>query len=409
MGRRRWRTPLAVTLVALGSLFAPLAAAAVWVHSELSDTERYVETVAPLARDPAVQTAVTERTTNTITTRLDVDGVTRHAVDAIIAKTDVPPLIADQLRGVAGAMSSGIHSFVETRIGNLVRSDKFADAWVQTNRVAHQEMVKVLSGQESAVTVEGDMVSLHLGPFIEVAKQDLSNAGFTLAEKLPPVDPSIELFHADTLVDAQVAYALLNRLSVVLPLLSIGCLALGVVVARRRCRMLLAAGLGVAVGMALLGLVLAIGRAIYLGSVSSPAAAGAVFDILVRYLRDQLWTLGTLGLIVACGAFMTGPSTVAAHTRSILSAAIGRLQGWTERNGLDVGAAGPWVYDNVRLLRFSAIAVAVLIFVAWNQPGVPVVLTLAGLVVVAVAAIAFLARPAQPRNRLTSGMSPTSR
>ncbi|MEQ7006769.1 hypothetical protein ABN028_11215 [Actinopolymorpha sp. B17G11] len=391
-GRGRWRTPIAVLLVLLGSLFAPLATAAVWVHTELSDTERYVETVAPLATDPAVQAAVAGRTTDAIITRLDVDRVLRQAVNAIIARTDLPPVLADRLRGVSGAMSDGIHSFVETRVGNLVRSDQFAHAWVQANRVAHQEMVNVLSGQESAVTVEGDVVSLQLGPFIEVAKQDLTDAGFTLAESLPPINPSIELFRTEALTKAQSAYTLLNRLSSALPVLSVGCLAAGVVVARRRRRMLVAAGLGVAGGMVLLGVVLAIGRAILLRGVESSAAGAAIYDTLVRYLQDQLWTLGVLGLVVACGAFMTGPSTIASRTRSFVVAMIQRLQVWTESHGLHVGTAGPWVYDNARWLRVIVIAVAGLILVAWHQPGVLVVISLAGSVVVALALIAFLAR-----------------
>jgi hypothetical protein len=396
--RRRWSPPIAVLLVVLGCLLAPIAVLAIWVHTELSDTDRYVETVAPLATDPAIQEAVTDRTTDTIITRLDVDRIMRQAVNAITADAGLPPVLADQLGGLAGAMSNGIHSFVQDRVGNLVRSDRFAYAWVQANRVAHQEMVLVLSGQESAITVEGDVVSLQLAPFVEVAKEKLSEAGFTVAERLPPVNPSIGLVRTDALAKAQLAYTMLNGLSVALPLVSVGSLAFGVGLARGRRRMLIAAGLGVAGGMVLLGLVVAVGRAAYLNSVSSPAAAAAIFDTVVRYLRDQLWTFGVLGLIVALGAFVTGPSFIASRIRSSLSSGIEWLQTWTEQRGLCVGTVGPWVYENVRWLRATVLVAAGLVFVVWNQPSVLVVVSLTGVVVVALAVVAFLSRPPSPHD-----------
>src|SRR5437867_12904818 len=59
--RHIWRWSLAILLIVLGSLLAPLAVTAVWVNSQVSDTDRYVATLAPLPRDPALQRAVTDR------------------------------------------------------------------------------------------------------------------------------------------------------------------------------------------------------------------------------------------------------------------------------------------------------------------------------------------------------------
>src|SRR4051794_24083391 len=54
----RWRAPTAAVLIVIGCILAPLAVTAVWANRQVSDTDRYVETVAPLAKDPAVQAAV---------------------------------------------------------------------------------------------------------------------------------------------------------------------------------------------------------------------------------------------------------------------------------------------------------------------------------------------------------------
>ena len=40
-----------------GCALAPLSVVSVWARSEVTDTDRYVDTVAPLAKDPAVQAA----------------------------------------------------------------------------------------------------------------------------------------------------------------------------------------------------------------------------------------------------------------------------------------------------------------------------------------------------------------
>ena len=52
--RQRWRTILAVVLIVLGCVLAPLAGVAVWARNQVTNTDRYVRTVAPLASDPAI-------------------------------------------------------------------------------------------------------------------------------------------------------------------------------------------------------------------------------------------------------------------------------------------------------------------------------------------------------------------
>jgi hypothetical protein len=70
--------------------------------------------------------------------------------------------------------------------------------------------------------------------------------------------------------------------------------------------------------MLVLGAGLAIARAIYLNSAPASAsadAAAAAFDILVRFIKTALRTLLVAGLIVAVGAFFTGPSAAAVLAR----------------------------------------------------------------------------------------------
>ena len=106
-------------------------------------------------------------------------------------------------------------------------SDAFADAWVQANRVAHEQLVKALTGEGGgAVTVANDTVSVNLAPFVETVKQRLVEAGFSLAARIPAVDASFVLFQSDDIPRARSAFNLLNTLGVWLPVVALVLLAL---------------------------------------------------------------------------------------------------------------------------------------------------------------------------------------
>ena len=80
-----WRVPIIAVCLVLVGVLAPLSILATWAHDEVSDTDRYVETVAPLADSPEVQAAVTTRLTARIVGLIDVQAVTKDAIDALSA------------------------------------------------------------------------------------------------------------------------------------------------------------------------------------------------------------------------------------------------------------------------------------------------------------------------------------
>ena len=205
----------------------------------------------PLTRPS--RTAIADQITAQIFTHLDVRGLTSQAVDAL-ATRGCPPRLADQLQGFAGPLASGIQGFVRTEVNKIVQSQAFADAWVQANRVAHQALVKALTGQgDGAVTVAGDTVTLNLGPFVETVKARLVAGGFAPAERIPQVNASFVLFDVKNLTQVRSAFDLLNTLGIWLPIIAIVLLGVGVLVAKDHRRALVGAGLGVAGGMLLLG------------------------------------------------------------------------------------------------------------------------------------------------------------
>jgi hypothetical protein len=401
--RQRWRTAVAALLIVLGCVLAPLAGVAVWARNQVTNTDRYLATITPLASDPAIQQAVTDQITAQVFTYIDIRALTTQVADALAARVEgrgLPPQAAAALQGLAGPVANGVQGFVRTQVERVVQSQAFEDAWLQANRVAHEALVKALTGEGGgAVTVEGDTVTLNLGPFIQTVKQRLVAQGFSLAERIPQVDKSFVLFQSEDIVRAQRAFSLLNTLGVWLPVIALILIGIGVYVAKDHRRALIGAGLGVAGGMLLLALGLAVFRSIYLDAVPASVlphdAAAVLYDTIVRFLRAGLRTVFVLGLVVAAGAFLTGPSPTATRTRQGLAGGIGWLQRGAEGAGVRTGPVGTWVHANRRVLRIGAVALAGLALVFWSRPTGKVIIGLTLALLVVLAAIEFLAKPGQ--------------
>jgi hypothetical protein len=400
--RHRWRTIVASLLIVVACLLAPLSVAAIWTRNQVTNTDRYVATITPLASDPAVQQAITDQITAQVFTYIDIQALTTQVVDALSARVEgrgLPPQTAAALQGLAGPVANGVQGFVRTQVERIVQSQAFEDAWIQANRVAHDALVKALTGEGGgAVTVEGDTVSLNLAPFIQTVKQQLVAQGFTLAERIPQVDKSFVLFQSEDITRARSAFNLLNALGVWLPVIAIVLLVLGVYVAKDHRRALVGAGIGIAVSMVVLALGLAVFRSIYLDAVPASVlphdAAAVLYDTIVRFLRLGLRTILVLALVIAAGAFLTGQSATAVRTRQGITRAIGWLQGTAEHAGLRTGPVGTWVDANKRALRIGAVALAALMLVFWGRPTGKVVLGLTLALLFVLAVIEFLGRPA---------------
>ena len=395
--RFSWRTPVAVLLLIAGCVLAPLSVVAVWTANQVSDTSSYVANVTPLIKDPAIQNALTNKLTTEIVTKIDVKGRADQAAAELSQKGFTQ--IGGLLKGVSGSLASGVQGFVHSRIHKIITGPRMANAWVQVNRVASQQLVAILSGRggkNGAVGVSNGQVTLDLAPLEAVAKQDLVARGLTIAAKIPVVHKTFPLFPSKNLTKAQGLYRLINDLKIVLPILTLALLGLGVLAARGHRRALIGAGLGFAASMLVLGAGLAIARALYLNSVPASAstdAAAAAFDILVRFIKTALRTLLVAGLIVAVGAFFTGPSRAAVRTRSAFSSGLGSLRRGGESAGLSTGPVGSWTYAHRHALRIGAVALAALIFVFWGHPTATVTIVIAVLLLVALGLIELIGRP----------------
>ena len=391
--RNGWRAPVAAIAIVIGCVLAPIAVIGVWAGNQITNTDRYVANMAPLISEPPIQQALSAKITSVITAKLNVKGLEAQAADQL-DRAHLPGL-SNVLRSFSGPITSGVNGLVGSAVAKAVASPAMARVWTQANRTAHTGLVKVLSGQgNSAVNVTNGQVTISLGPFIDQAKLELSQRGLTVVDKIPPVNPTFALFEAPDLSKAQSGYRLVSALRWVLPFLSLALLAAGVFAARGRRRALLYAALGVSGSMLVLAAALAIARGIYLNSVPQSVlpsdAAAAAFDTLVRFIKDGLRVLLVAGLVVAAGAFLTGPSAAAVRTRQATGSGIGWLRERAELAGLRTGPVGAWTGAHKRMLRIAAVVIAVVIFVFWGQPTLAVTLWIVILLLVVLGLIELI-------------------
>jgi len=397
-GRRRhfsWRTPVSLVLIVLGSILAPVAVIGVWAGNEVSDTGRYVATVEPLIHDPAIQNYLADQITTQITSRLDITGTINQASAQLNGKG--LPKISSLLTTFGPQIASSVTGFIHSTVHSVVASPAAAKIWVQANTVAHQAVVKVLSGQgNGAISTKNGQIILNLGPFIAVVKQDLLQHGFSLASNIPAVSPTIALFQAKDLGKAQSLYRLVTTLKIVLPILALLLIAAGVWVARGRRRTLVRAALGVAASMLILGIGLRIGRGIYLSSVPSTLpgdAAAAGWDALTHFLWTGLRVVLLVGLIIAIAAYFTGPSRTAVQTRSALKSGTDWVRDFGARRGVSAGPAGQWTYLHRTALRIGVVTLAALIFVFLAEPTVLAVIVIVAVLLIILGLIELIGMP----------------
>jgi hypothetical protein len=401
------RTIIGALLILVSCVLAPLSVVSVWARSEVTDTDRYVDTVAPLAQDPAIQQAITTNLTNVVFQYIDVDGITTQTMTALSERDIVPPALATQLQALAVPIASGIRSFTQDQIGKVVQSDAFAQAWEQANRTAHQQLVAALTGESSTISVQDNAVRVDLAAFLGVVKQRLVDSGFELAAKIPQVNATFTVFESADIGKVQRGFDLLDTLGYWLPFILVALAGLGIYLVPNHRLAFVWTGVGVTLAMLATAIALQYARSRYLAGVPAsllpPDAAAVLFDSVVRYLREAVRALALIGILAALGAFLTGPSVTAVTVRRWIVNAIAAAKRGVGDLGLRLDGITRWVAPRATLLRGVAVAavLAVLLLERYRTPSLVLWLTVG--LLAALAVIEFLA--VDPGERRRRGVS----
>ncbi|MEU6556548.1 hypothetical protein ABZ915_40860 [Streptomyces sp. NPDC046915] len=369
--RHPLRTTGSVLLIILASILSILAVTAVWARDQITDTDRFVATMGPLASDPDVQQAVSRRVTDVVVQKIDVPALVDQLSKAA-SQPGVPPRVSQLIGPLTGPIENGVKSLIGAAADRVVTSQAFAKAWTDAITLAHNAMVKVLTGESGgAVKLSGDQVTIDLAPVIDQVKKQLVDAGLGPAAKIPTVHTQFTVYSSPKLQSLQLYLRLLQILGNWLPLVAVLVAAGGVYAAWNRRHALIGAALGIAAAMLVLGIGLTVFRTYFLNQLPpdvSPGAAGSVYDALVHFLRKSARMVGVLAVLVALGAFFAGPSRIATTTRAACTTGVGGVRQVAEHVGFRAGPVEPFVRRWKRWIGIVILVGASIVFVFWNHP-----------------------------------------
>lgn len=267
------RTTFGTILVLIGCLLAAPAVAAYALAGEVTDQQRYLDAVEPLADDPAIQQSVA---------------------------TQIDAALGDKVPEAAKPL-------VDQSVDAFVKSAEFKQLWLSVNKEAHPQVLAMLRGEENgSLSVEGDSIVLNLGDVATQLRERLSAQDVPFANQIPDINASVELISQPAVRQLVPAFDLLEKMSVLLPIVSLLLLVGGVLIAARRGRVLIVGGIGLVVMMLLLVLFQFIARSQVTARSPRPELAGSFYDALTSEVLTIAWiACGAGGLAVVVGAIVS--------------------------------------------------------------------------------------------------------
>jgi hypothetical protein len=381
--RRFW----VALLLVLGTILTPVTIVALYVRNEIGNTDRYVQTVKPLASNAAIQSYVADKVSTQLFAQVDVSKYVKNA-------------LPDKAQPLAGPLTSALEGFVRTATMRVLRTSRFQDLWISANRLAHTQLVNALTGEKHGAVVpsKNGAVTVDLSAVAALVEKKLAATGIDLFKSIPiaRVAGRITIFQSNDLYKARRAFGLLDTIAFLLPFMVVACFGGAIFLSRRRRRAFVLAAVGFTLGAILLAIGLSIGRSIYLDAVTSQNvpydAAAAMYDTLVRLLHTSVRAVASFGLIIVIAVFFAGPSRFARWYRT-------RVRWTANWLGHETSQAGwSWLGPNDFVVRSKAvmrIVVAVLGFLVlffWKHPTPSDILLLAVVTLLLLAVIEFFGR-----------------
>jgi len=298
---RRWAVGL---LIVLGCTLAAVANPAVWAHNVLLDTDGWTAMVAPVTHNEVV-----------------ADAFATYVVDDLFelveVQQEIQQVLPEEIRLLAGPLVRYVQELVASPVSDLIQTDEFNTVWVSANRIGHQVVLAVLHFESRAIEAQDGQLVVDLNAIVDSIQGML---GFEGADLFSNKDwGSYVLFESQQLAVAQQAVAVLDSVSLWLPLLALAVFGVAWWISLWRRRTLLWIGAGLATAMVLTLISLAIAQPLVLASITNVLlrpVADEIWCIVLRGLFMQPILLLIAGLLIVFGAVLAGPRLWAVKTRT---------------------------------------------------------------------------------------------
>lgn len=370
--RRRLHDVLVGLLVVLACLSVVLTGIAFWAHYTVLNTDRYVEIVGPLARNPQTLQSLSDYIASETIAATNLEERTSEAL---------PP----RLSFLAQPITDAVNTFISKQAYEVLSSERAYELWLEINRVAHQRIVALLRGEATYGYIEGNDVKLNTLPLIsevltrvdarlpeglatrfdppvitpetppEEARQQLSDwLGRPVREDLGQVT----VLTSDAVGPVQAAVRWLDRLVIILPVATILLCAAAIWLSRRRRRTIIELGIGVAVALIVLDVILRRLTATLIERLEDSSVISVIQDVVqasVGSLSDLAIWVAVAGAVLAAGAWIAGRADV---TTAVVSAGDRAVRASTP--------ALAWSAAHADLLRIAGLVGGLLLVVLFS-------------------------------------------
>ena len=302
-------------LVALAGILLFLTTLAVWVDNVALETSVFADTSSELIADDTIRRAVATQTVEQLYEAVDVEE-------------ELEGPLPEDVESLAGPTAAALRQVAPGIIARALEQPRLQRLWREAVTRSHATLVDVLEEKSGTVSTDEGVVVLDLGDIVLEAA-DRIGVRDTVERRIAADTGRIELFRSDELDTGQDAVRLLNGLSWVLPILTLGVFAFALWLAGGRRRVTVRA-IGVAVLLSgLLGLLAVNLASWYLidtlaADRQSEEAGERAWDIATALLRGSFRLQILFGLLVLLAAWTAGPGSRAAAFRRTLAPALRR-------------------------------------------------------------------------------------
>jgi hypothetical protein len=364
---RRTRIVIAWVLVVLASLLIPISVISVWAIRTVTNTDQYVATMAPLAKNPVIIDHLAQKATD----ELFSTGIVQKKVTAALpkgAKPIVQPVVAQ------------VKSYVNQFALKVFESPKFSQLWDTLNRHTHNAVVNTLTGKQTPFQQKASKagaVVVNLSPALGNIIDELDSRGVTLFDPLKPIltkssNLGLTVVSKDQVKEYSGIFNLIVKLKWIIPVVSLFLALIGILIGVDHRKVVLRMAVGVSLMTLLFLAVLSIGRSRFLNVATvhnlDAAVAAAVWDTMLRFLKaDFRWML-LVAVLVAIAMWLIGPARYAVWVRIHVARAARWV--WAQVRGVSSGAGravsgsgrvrnvGSWIDEHIAGLRIIGAIVA---------------------------------------------------
>jgi hypothetical protein len=297
-------------LLSLATILTILGIVAVWANQQILNSNNWANTSSALLQNPKIRSATANYLVTQLYTKVDVEK-------------EIAGALPSPLQPLAGPVSAGLRSGIETAVDKLLATPAVQNAWREANRVADQAFITVVNGGNRQVDLEDGTVTLNLGVVLQDVADQLGISA-DIASKLPPNIARIDLFNAPAIVTVQRIGRALKGLALLLSILAPLLFAVAVAVSPGRRRKAL---LWVGVGGVIAGLVVILFRRIIVnqvpGAISKDATSKELITIVTKVATSELVEVAggviLVGLVIMICAWFAGPSRYTTPVRRWLA------------------------------------------------------------------------------------------